>query len=310
MKRKGSNIMPIYRFLFFLAVSFAALSARGADGELFKYPEVPNDKVLLSERCNYLVYHFWDKANLTTAFSARQKLSNALNDWFNLMPYATADTVHISLDALITKVSKNPANLRTLAELAEGLVYSDTSEIRSEEIYLPFAQAVATNKKLSKADRARFTRQVQVMESSAIGASVPESVSFTDLEGNKRRLRDVEGMSVLLYFVDPTCSDCTLATVRLAADQHLAELTDAGEMAVVMIYADEPDEQWKAKAATMPARWIKGTMPDADEYFDITTVPTNYLLDDKGTVVSRNVSVDQIMAAAANVNMRKKLSGK
>ncbi|MDE6277743.1 MAG: DUF5106 domain-containing protein [Muribaculaceae bacterium] len=273
---------------------------------MFKYPEVPSEKVLLSERCNYLVYHFWDKANLTTAFSAKQKLNSTLGDWFNLMPYATADTVHIAIDALISKVEKNGKNLQTLAEMAEGWLYSDTADIHSEEIYLPFAKAAAENKKIDKASRARFASQVQVMETSAVGATLPESLSFTDSKGARRKFSDIEGRSILLCFLDPMCQDCALGMVRLAADPHLRDLAERGEMTIVMLYPNESDERWESKVATMPTWWISGTMPDADEYFDLTFIPSYLLLDDSKKVMTKDLTVEQILAAAANVNMRKK----
>lgn len=302
--------MPIYRILYAAVLASAALiccpAARGADGDLFKYPEVPPEKLLLSERCNYLVYHFWDKANLTTAFSSKQKLNSTLGDWFNLMPYATADTVHIAVDALIEKVSKNGPNLLTLTEMAEGWLYSDTAEIHSEEIYLPFAKAAASHKKIDKASRSRLAAQVQVMETSAVGATLPESLGFTDSKGERRRFADIEGQSVLLCFLDPMCQDCALGIVRLAADPHLRDLAERGEMTLVMLYPNDSDARWESKVATMPSWWITGTMPDADEYFDLTFIPAYLLLDDAHKVVTKDLTVEQILAAAANVNMRKK----
>lgn len=292
--------------------AFVALTAicspvlEAADGDLFKYPEVPADKVTLSERCNYLVYHFWDKANLTAVFSSRQKLHNTIGDWFGFMPYATADTVHMSIDRLIGKVSKNGPNTLTLAEMAEAWVYSDTSEMRSEELYLPFAKAASTHKKISKAERERFLAQVKVIETSGLGATLPVTLKFKNRDGQEMSIGDIMGNSILLAFVDPLCSDCQLDMVRLSADPNVKDLIQCGEMTVVMLYADKPNERWDSKVASMPAEWIAGTMPDADEHFDLTLIPTYYFLDGDYKVIAKDLVADQILSAAAVANARRK----
>lgn len=283
-----------------------APSAKCADdGRLFPYPDVPEEKTILSERCNHLVYHFWDRANLTTMFSSRQKLHNAIGNWFGFMPYATADTVHISIDALISKVSKSGPNTLTLAQMAEAWVYSDTSEIQSEELYLPFAKAAANHKKISKAERQRFAAQAKVIETSGLNATLPSNLRFKSSDGKTMTIGDLRGESILLAFVDPSCSDCTLDIVRLSADPNVRDMTARGEMTIVMLYADEPDELWTTKTATMPDNWITGTMPDADEYFDLSVIPSYYILGPDYKVVAKQLIADQILAGAARVNSRR-----
>ena len=71
------------------------------------------------------------------------------------------DTVHMAVDRLIDKVKKSGPNTLTLAQMAERWLWADSAEILSEEIYLPFAKAAATHKKISNADRARFASHVK-----------------------------------------------------------------------------------------------------------------------------------------------------
>lgn len=284
---------------------FAAPLLRAADGDLFPYPKVPDDKVTLSERCNYLVHHFWDKANTTAMFSSRQKLRGTFGDWVGFMPYATADTVHLSIDRLIEKVSKNGPNTLALAEIAEGWLYSDTSEIYSEELYLPFAKAAATHKKIGKAEKERLAAQVKVIESSGLYATVPADIRFTASDGTQMRIGDLKGRSILLAFVDPMCSDCQLDMVRLAADPNIRDLTASGDMTVVMLYASRPDERWQAKVAQMPEGWISGTMPDADEYFDLSAIPAYHLLNSEHKVMAKRLVADDLLQAAMNTVLRR-----
>lgn len=277
--------------------------AQNTDGRLFPYPVIPEEKQILSERCNYMVDHFWDRAELKTAFSSRDKLSAAFGYWINVMPYASADTVHMAIDRLIGRVSKSAPQTLALAQIAEGWLHSDTSEVKSDELYLPFARAAAANKKIPAADRERFRAQVKVMESSAINAIVPGTLRFKDRSGANRTLADVIGReATLIVFADPDCYDCTLALTRLSADFNTGQLLDSQRLEILVLYPDEASEQWNAKAASLPENWTVGTMPDADEYFEIPQTPVYYFLDSEGKVLARPVEEARILHAFGVMN--------
>lgn len=277
--------------------------AQNSDGRLFPYPVIPEEKQLLSERSNYLVDHFWDRAEFKTAFSSRDKLSAAFGYWINVMPYASADTVHMAIDRLIGRVSKSAPQTLVLAQIAEGWLHSDTSEVYSDELYLPFARAAAANKKVPAADRERFRAQVKIMESSAINAIVPGSLHFTDREGSRQNFSDIIGReATLIVFADPDCYDCTLALTRLSADFNTGQLLDSQRLEILVLYPDEPNEQWNVKAASLPENWTVGTMPEADEYFEIPQTPVYYFLDSQGKVLARPQEVSRILHAFAIMN--------
>lgn len=285
---------------------FCGGTTRAADGELFDYPKIPDDKLTLSERCNYLVYHFWDKANLTSMFSSRQKLNNTIGDWFGFMPYATPDTIHLSIDRLIANVSKNANNTLVLARMAEQWLFSDSAEFTSEELYLPFAKAVADHKKISKGDKAHFASQVKIIESSGLGATMPDAVKFRNTDGREMRLNDVEGKTVLVVFADPSDMSSRLELVRLSADPHVKDLVASGDMTIVALNPGAASDAWISATSSFPSSWIVGTMADAKEYFDLSVFPAYFYLDRNHKVIAKNLAVDQILQGAASLNMRKK----
>lgn len=298
------RFLKIILFSLFVSCSIGTICA--VDDKLFEYPVIPEEKNILSERCNYLVYHFWDKANLTSMFSSRQKLNRALGDWFGFMPYATTDTIHLSIDRLIANVSKNPKNMLALAEMAKGWTYSDTAEIGSEELYLPFAQAVRDNKKISKADKAPYISDARIIESSGLGATIPSAVKFLSREGQTIPISEVMGNTVLIMFVDPEKSDSRLEAVRLSADPHIKDLVATGRLTVVAIYPSHASDSWNSMAAAFPENWYVGTMADAADYFDVSYLPSYFYLDRTHKVIAKNLAVEQILHGAASINMRKK----
>lgn len=292
-----------------LAACAPGAAAQGVGGEplpqtYFPYPTVPDNLTTLQERTNYLVDHFWEHCNWKSAFSSKAKLQQAFVDYASFMPYAAAENVHASIDALLKQLEKNPAGLLSMAEMAEATFYSDTAALECDECYLPFARAVADCKKLSKADRSRFEWQAGILGSSQVGMDAPD-FAFTRPDGTTGRLSDAAaGAYVLLFFNDPDCSDCELARVRLQADVNLNDLIDRGLMKVVSVYPGEPDEAWREAAKTYSGRWTVGASPDIDTVYDMRRSPTIYYLNGQHKILSKTFVIDNLLTAFRQVNQK------
>ena len=287
------------KILILIVVSFvtsANLSAQDT-GKLFPYPVVPDSKTTLSQRCNYLVDHFWDRANIKQSFSTLARLEESFRDWIGFMPYATADTVHMAVDRFIKDVEKTGAkNLLSIGRMAEANLYSDTAQIRSEEIYLPFCKAVASNKKISSAERARFEAQAKILEHTQVGMRAPDFDYITP-DGRKCNLKDVMSHNIILFFNDPDCLDCRMAKARLAADYHTKQLIDADLLKIVCIYPGEATDEWKAEAATYPEKWVAGAADGVDEFFALDDFPVFYYLNSRHKIVAKNLVLDNLLKA-------------
>ncbi len=276
------------------------MAVRGAD-TYFPYPTPPEALTTLSERTNYLVEHFWDRCNLKSAFSSRAKLAVAFRDYVSFMPYASSDTVHESINRLINEVKGNKNNLLTLGEIAESALYSDTAEVLSDELYIPFATAVASNKKIPGASRARFEHQARVLTNSQLGAVAPP-LPFETVDGVKSDLSKVESPYILLFFNDPDCDDCTLVKARLAADFSTRQLIDKGILKIVSIYPDSPSDEWKESVSRYPATWVVGASEEADDTFDMRNAPVMYFLDKDRKIIAKNMVIDNVINAFNMIN--------
>ncbi len=278
-------------------------AAAASDEPLFVYPVPPDTMVALQPRCDFIVSRFWDRCNFSTAFREPQRLHRAMGDWFYIMQHASADTVHSAIDRLLARFAKKGNETLTLASIAEEWLYSDTAEIRSDEVYRPFAAAAATNRKISNADKARFQAQLQIIDNSSLGTNVPD-LEFVRADGTTGHLSEISGASVLLFFNDPECVDCNMARVRLGADYNANELIRRGELAIVCIYPGEADEQWKATAQHYPANWTVAAVPDADLWFDLRITPSFYFLNSRHKVLAKDLDLDYLLAAFRVANTR------
>lgn len=288
--------LKLYILVLCLASVLVPVGARAASGDLFTYPTPPDTLMALQPRCDYIVNRFWDRCNFDLAMRNPDKFNRAFGDFITICQHASADTVHTSVDNLLARfVKKGPETLQ-LATMAEAWLYSDTCSIFSEELYLPFARAAANHKKISRAEKARFALHQKQIESSGLGAFVPD-LEFTRPDGSKGNIGEVNRGSVLIFINDPDCSDCNLARVRLAADYNANALIERGELSIVSIYPDEPTDEWKAEAARYPENWTVGAMPDADTYFDLRNSPTFLFLNSRHKVLVKDIDLDYLLGA-------------
>lgn len=285
---------------YILAVVALCPVMRAADGDLFPYPKPPEDLSSLSDRCNFLVTKFWNQCDFKSAMSKKDKLNSTFGDWISFMPYASADSVHAAIDRVIAKNEKNGPIILEMARMAENWVYGDTAQFISEEIYLPFAQAAANNKKISAADRARFQRHVQIIGNTTNRKSV-KHLNWETPDGAKGSIDDIHTQIILIFFNDHDCDDCSMARIRLSADINATSLIKNGLMTVLCIEPNESTTEWLAAAASYPKDWVIGASADADDWFNRRSSPSFLLLDARHRILAKDVPVDNILSVLANI---------
>lgn len=278
-----------------MAVS-AAGSCSAASGDLFPYPVPPEGVDNLYDRCDWIITRFWNQCDFKSAFSRQEALNATFGDWVGFMPYAHADTVHAAIDRLLERVRKQPKQLLGFARMAESWTYCDTAAIFSEEIYYPFAAAVAANNKVSKADRARFEQHVRIIDNARIGQPV-NHLEWVDRAGQPASISSVRTQMIVVMFNDSDCDECALARVRLSADINAQALIRAGVLSIVCLEPTEATEEWLTAAQSLPQDWIVGASADADEWFALRQSPEIYLLDSRHKVLAKGITVDGLMAA-------------
>lgn len=281
------------KIIFYLIFSIAtATGLRAADGDLFPYPKPPADMERLDERCDYIISQFWRQCDFKSAMSQYDKLRSTFNDWVQLMPYANSDVVHSSIDQLIAKVAKSGPQTLALARMAEESLYSDSAEMRSAEIFLPFAKAAAAHKKISQADREHYGKMVKQMENAMVGKPIG-FFEITTPEGMKSTLDNYRTQMVVLLFNSHDNSDSSMARVRLSTDHSINQLIERGLLTVISVEPGKASPDWLAATATYPSNWIVGAMPSAKEWFELDKEePTILLLDGRHKLLAKGLSID------------------
>ncbi|MDE7426600.1 MAG: DUF5106 domain-containing protein [Muribaculaceae bacterium] len=263
---------------------------------LFELPTPPEKMDNFYDRCNFSVEHYWDKCNWKQAIKDTEGLETAFENWVQLLPHAAADTVRLSANRVITANAKNPKALLQVANLAEKYMYSDAGDYIIEEVYLLFADAVASNKKIKPADKARFAADAKRIKSSAVGNIAPDLTLYL-ADGTKTSLHNIKGKEHILFFNDPDCGDCNIARIRLSTDQSVKALIDAKRMTLISIYPGEPSDDWMIEVRDYPENWIVAAAPDADDYFKLDKMPAIYNLEKDYKIKLKDVRADVLVNA-------------
>lgn len=281
-----------------VAPMVAAAQGSGDGKTAFPYPTVPDTISSFSGRANYFVTHFWDHADMKRVFSNKAALRASFGDYLAMMPHTDSQVAQKSVATLLDKLKKQPEELTFMALCAKDMLYGDSASFWSDELMLPFAEAVAANKKAPAAERVRMEQLARILAHNRRGAAAP--APRMTLPGGGERPVYVPDDSVtfnVLFFNDPSCDACDLARIKLDGDYMVSRLVKSGHVKITSIYpGDAHDEEFARMVKRAPAGWIVGALPDADLEYDLRTQPCFYVLTGQGFIVEKNLGVDDTMA--------------
>lgn len=287
-----------------------AISGSAQTATAFPYPTVPDTISSFNGRADYFVTHFWDYADMKRIFSNKAGVKAALGDYLAMMPHTDSDVAKQSVTTLLDKLKKQPADQAYLALCAKEMLYDDSAKFWSDELMIPFAEAVAANKKAPAADRVRMEQLARILNGNRRGHAAP--APQMTLAGGGTQPVYVPDDSVtfnVLFFNDPTCDACDLARIKLDGDYLVSRLVKTGHVKITSIYPGEADdEEFEKMVKRVPAGWTAGALPDADLIYDLRTQPCFYVLTGQGFIVEKNLGVDDAMAILYRLRRLKDVS--
>lgn len=280
-----------------LVAGFLAAPAQTDADKWFAYPTAPESLQPGRQRANFIVEHFWDRCPWKRAYSSTSAMEGALRDFAEFLPHASADTAHMAIAHLIEKTAKRPDDLAALLRMAEATFHSDTAFLFSDEVYTPFARAGANAKKLKPEQRKLYAAQLQVLESSSEGKTIP-ALTAARRDGSTFALNDTSSHASTYVFIFevPGTSLGRMERVLFASNVAAGRLIDAGILKPILICAGQPDEQWWESTANLPASWSVGAIGNVSDYFDMRVTPAVYVVNPQMVIDRKLMPLGQLSA--------------
>ncbi len=294
------------RLLIFTITLFAMLPGLMAQSSSpFPYPQVPDTLGNLQARSDYLLMHFWDKADIKKLVNDTTALNEAFADYVTFMPYASSDSVRTSITNLIKSLKSDPKYILAFVKSAEKNMFSPESSVKADQAYMLFTRAVLSNKKINPKEKARYVDQVKMLNSSQLGSMVLP-LSYVTRHGAEHQLYEQPGEFKLMYFHWPNHED-SMTELRLQTDAALSALSKDGRVKIFDLYVGNPEQALRQNMESFPYEWEVGWAPNAPSVIDLRVLPTFYLLDGENKIMGRDMSIDavlQIMSAIYLKNMQ------
>lgn len=267
---------------------------------LFEYPVAPEELTTLWDKSNWLMQHFWDQMD----FKKKDALNQAaVNDAMKVysFPMQWADKVEVdkSVDKLVAQLQKNPTLMVQFTKAAEEALYGERASLLIDEVYIKFLNGILKSKKISKARKVRYERQLNQLQNTKIGELAP-AFTFTTPTGNPGTYEPI-GVFTIIEFGDPDCDDCRHAKLKMETDVMFSKLVEKGLVNILFIVPD-PEEGWQTKMTGFPANWVIGASDTVSDKLDIRKTPSFFIIDKDGKLMAKNVNVENAIRIALKEN--------
>lgn len=192
----------------------------------------------------------------------------------------------------------------SFAELADKYLYDPNSPMRNEDLYQAYAENLAKSPYIDEATRGKYDFIARTSALNAVGTKAADFV-FSDKNGRRYRLYDINSDHILLFFSNPGCESCMEIINVLKNDQKINSMISGGELAVINIYIDEDIKAWRDYMPIYPQAWYNGFDPDlvirTDLVYNVRAIPSLYLLDSDKTVLLKDAVPEKLFNLLAQI---------
>lgn len=261
----------------------------------FASPIAPSTLNATNARANHAVLHYWEEHNLDT-LSLPHNETIAEQYFVDFITLLQGTSTHEeAFDALAVHLAGNSSTTQFILMLGKEYLAEPTSQVYNEQFYIMMLEALLRQESLPSTDRMRCEYELSVALKNRIG-SIATDFEMLLRNGNYTHLYDIEGKYILLLFGDPDCNVCNEAKGRLLASTIIAQARSNNGLTIVSVCVEGKTSTWESTAA--PDGWIDAcdemmTIYD-NELYDISDIPSCYLLDSSHRVVLRDVPVSVV----------------
>ena len=311
-------------FALALTVLLSACAGGGSRAPLptRNFPEVQIPSILPQEELgDYILDHFWDAYLDTTGHWFCDSthiggvndriLATQLASFLSILENTPAPKAGEVMAAFFDQLERSHAAdtasnvFSWMSDAVEYYLYDPNSEIRSEELFLPFVSRLVQSPFAKEDLRARYAHEAEVCATNRIGAPAKD-FTFVDIRGRRHTLYGERAPLTVLLFVNPGCHACEEVVSAFEGEAVKARVRD-GKLRILGIYIDEDIRAWKDHAAELPPHWINGYEPDglirSDQLYFVRGIPSIYLLDADKRILMKDALPEAVAAYVENAEL-------
>lgn len=282
------------KFLIMLCLAAATVMSAAAQ-EKFPMITIPEDVTDPLLRAKYLSDHFWENVDFETA--SDDLISNGLSELIPILRIVDYDAMTASWAAAVKQAEESKTGVAHLLKVSRSVLNDPTLGSYDEDMYRALLHAALVSKKITKADKEPFQRDLVMLEVNNAGSAAID-FEITGADSAKSRLSDVESPITVLFLYEPGAVDSKLERFRLSQARIANYLMQAGGLKIVAMACTSDAALWEKNRSDIPSEWVSGY--DAGDVirneglYDLRVMPRLYLLDEKKVVLLKNTNTDGV----------------
>jgi len=259
----------------------------------------------------YMNQHYWDKFDFAdTTFISRADTSSMLTSFAVYAVGCVPDSlIDKSMKGLMQKASKSKPMFEYFLFLAEQVLHNPNSTVRDDEKYIPVLESAIASPLLDEYERKPYEYDLSIALQNRVGRAANDFL-YTLPSGRTKRMYDIEAEYLLVFISNPGCPMCREVHEQLLLSPMLNELSERGDMKVLVLYPDEDLAAWRDHLKDYPSAWIngydKGKAITQQRTYDLRAIPAMYLLDSKKRVMAKDCTdvayIEKLISEAEEKN--------
>lgn len=288
--------------LFFNSLAYGNPEKTQGNPVTIDLPAIPEELKTPTERADYLIEHYWDLLDVNDTGMTKDVplIEQSLVNFLSILPFASSDTVvRQGFETILLRSAVDPSFSQLIRDLSTDYLIGSGSPMASDSQYITFLRARLNTDSLPEYERLRLEDTIEMMSRNLPGTSATD-FSFETPDGTSHYLYDFlkefQGQLLLIFF-DPDCENCEETMRQLAGDKDVESDIKGGMLKIIAVYSGNNYDSWMKKVETFPSSWTVGINDgsiEEDDLYYFPSMPTIYLLDAEGTVIERNIKVNEL----------------